>query len=235
MVDISVVIPAYNASHCLEATLKGVEEYLSKNFGTYEVIVVDDGSSDATGRIAEGLKGSMKSLKLVVHARNLGKGRAVKTGMLAATGDLRLFMDADSSTDISYLSDAVEKYRMGFDVVIASRSERDAPGARQATPQGLLRRAAGVAGNLIIRVAGLRGIHDTQCGFKLFTKEAALKLFGRSKTDGFGFDVEVLMLARRFGFGIGIIPVRWHHDPKSSVTPLSYLQMLKDVLEMLIR
>lgn len=230
MVDISIVIPAYNASHCIEATCRNVETYLSRMSDQYEIIVVDDGSKDATRKIAEALTSSVKNLRVISHGRNFGKGRAVKSGILAASGSLRLFMDADSSTDILYLSDAMKLQERGFDVVIASRSEKDAPGARQVIPQNFLRRTSGRLGNFIIRAFGLHGIRDTQCGFKLFTRDAAEKLFRMSRIDGFGFDVEILTLARKFGFKIGIIPVKWHHDSRSSVTLLSYLQMLKDIL-----
>lgn len=229
MKDVSIIIPAYNAAHCIESTCVKVASYFANSPEDYEVIIVDDGSCDSTARIIFKILARDKRIKHLKNEKNSGKGHAVRKGMLASGGEIKLFMDADSSTDISYLSKARVKLDKGFDIVIASRSKKDAPGAFQASPQSPLRRISGSLGNLIIRMAGLKGIYDTQCGFKLFTKNAADRLFHLSRTNRWAIDVEILFLARRYDFKIGIIPVRWYNDSKTTVKPLSYLQMLKEL------
>lgn len=228
--DLSIVIPAFDAAHCLDGMLARVRQYGDGRGIPFEIIAVDDGSTDETPSIIEANRRADPRIRGVSFSHNRGKGAAVRAGMLAARGDVRLFADADGSTDISYLEAAEEAIRSGADIAIASRSPRDAAGARQEVPQPLPRRIAGTLGNALIRAAALRGIHDTQCGFKLFRAEAAERLFALSRIDGWAFDVEVLLLARRLGFRIAIFPVRWRHDPVSAVTPASYAATLRDLL-----
>lgn len=228
--ELSIVIPAFNAAHCLDGMLARVRGYGGGRGLPFEIVVVDDGSTDETPSIIEAHRRADPRIRGVSFSHNRGKGAAVRAGMLAARGELRLFADADGSTDISYLEVAEQAIRNGADIAIASRSARDAPGAVQEAPQPLPRRIAGTLGNALIRAAALRGIHDTQCGFKLFRAEAAERLFALSRIDGWAFDVEVLLLARRMGLRIDVFPVRWRHDPVSAVTPASYFKTLRDLL-----
>lgn len=227
--EFSIIIPAYDAAHCLGGCLETVRRFLEEGGSPYEIIVVDDGSKDRTPDIIREYERKVPQVRGVAHGRNRGKGAAVRTGMLAARGRLRLATDADNATDISYLTAALRQIQDGADVAIASRSARDVPGAGQAIPQGVVRRLAGIFGNALIRLAGLHGIHDTQCGFKLFRAEAAERLFSLSRIDRWAFDIEILLLARRMGFRVGIFPVQWKHNPVSSVTPASYLVTLRDL------
>lgn len=232
--DVSIIIPAFNAGHCLKGTVERACDWLGGRNEKYEIIIVDDGSADETWQIFEALKNSCPNVHGLRLEKNRGKGAAVKKGMLAATGGICAFTDADGSTDISYLDAARAKLKEGFDVVIATRSRLDAPGARQAVPQNWLKRYMGIAGNIFIQLTGLWGIWDTQCGFKVFGGQTAARLFARSRIDRWAFDVEVLLLAKKMGLKIAAIPVEWRNNPKSTVKPWTYIQMLADVVRMRI-
>jgi dolichyl-phosphate beta-glucosyltransferase len=164
---------------------------------------------------------------LVHNETNHGKGWVVRQGMLAAKGNLRLFMDADNSTSVDQFNKMIPYFREGYEVVIGSR---DIPGAKLMPPQPFYKRLLGDIGNLIIQALLLKGIWDTQCGFKCFTEEAALRIFRIARINRWGFDVEVLALAKEFGFRIKEIPVTWINDTRSGVGLKVYLQTLFDVL-----
>lgn len=223
---LSVIIPAYNEGNRLPETLRRFQEYLSgKSFG-YEVIVVLDGSSDNTREVLEGVAGEIKHLKILDRSGNRGKGYTVKEGMLEACGRVRLFADADNSTDISHFDKMQSLFDSGCDLVICSRSSRDAPGARQAVPQVWYKRLIGKMGNLFVQLLAVRGIWDTQCGFKAFRDYAAEKIFSLTVIDGWGFDIEVLALARALKYRIGIVPAYWINDPRSHIKLSAYLEVL---------
>ncbi len=228
---LSWIIPAYNEERRIAKTLREVDAYLrSKNFPDgYEIIVADSSSRDRTAEIVAGLASSISSLRLL-SVENHGKGWAVKQGMLAAQGQFRLFSDADNSTAPEYFAAMIPFFNRGCDLVISSRDPRDAPGAsRGREPEPWHRQTLSKLGNLIIQLFGVRGIWDTQNGFKAFTAKAAEAIFSRSRVSGFAFDIEVLALARRLGFRIGIIPIRWRFDPDSKVTLAAYLAVFRDV------
>ncbi|MBI1956920.1 MAG: hypothetical protein HYS44_00465, partial [Candidatus Niyogibacteria bacterium] len=153
-------------------------------------------------------------------------GDAVKTGMLRAKGEIRLFTDADNSTDIAHFDKMHPLFDTGYDVVIGSRHPWDAVGATQAVSQPWYKRVMGMAGNLFIQLVAVWGIWDTQCGFKAFRDTAAEKIFSRQRIPGWGFDIEALALARKFDYRIGIIPVHWVNDPESHVRLSGYFQVL---------
>ena len=223
---LSVIIPAYNEDSRIEKTLRIVDAYLKRQPFSSEILVVVDGASDNTARIVGGLKSEIINLRLIDRKENHGKGYTVREGMLAAEGKIRLFADADNSTDISHFDKMRPVFDKGYEVVICSRDAKDAPGATQAVPQSFLKRQLGNMGNLFIQLMAVRGIWDTQCGFKAFRADAAEKIFSQSRIDRWGFDIEVLALARVMGFKIGIVPANWINDPHSHVKLSGYLQVL---------
>jgi dolichyl-phosphate beta-glucosyltransferase len=211
---LSVVIPASNEERRIGPTLERVAAYLkSRPFGS-EVIVVDDGSTDATAaRAEEALRGFPRS-RVLGRAENRGKGFSVREGVLAAEGDFILFLDADLSTPIEEIEKFWPVIRAGHDIVIGSRA---LPGSDVQVRQNRIRQLMGKTFNLFVRLFLIRGIPDTQCGFKLFGREAARAVFARLETRGFAFDVEALLLARRLGFRVAQVPVVWRNSPPSKV------------------
>ena len=229
---LSWIIPTYNEERRIEKTIREVHTYLrSRNFPDgYEIIVADSSSKDRTPGIVRGLSREIPCL-ILLNVENKGKGWAVREGMLHGKGGLRLFSDADNATSPDHFDKMIPLLEKGMDVVISSRNSRDAEGASQDIPESLLRRIAGKMGNLIIQVFAVPGIWDTQNGFKAFSAPAAEKIFSCARMTGFSFDIEALALARKFGCTIGIVPVRWKHDPDSKVTLASYIQVFIDVFK----
>jgi dolichyl-phosphate beta-glucosyltransferase len=206
---LSVIVPAYNEAERITKTLERLQEYLAGNSFTYEILVVLDGPTDKTRDVLKALSGRIENLKIMDRQVNRGKGFSVKEGMLKASGRLRLFTDADNSTDIAHFEKMKLLFDQGYDVAIASRDSNDAGQAAQALPQAWYKRLMGHVGNLIVQLLVVRGIWDTQCGFKAFRAEAAERIFSQIVIDGWGFDIEVLALARAFDYKIGIIPAYW--------------------------
>ncbi len=229
---VSWIIPAYREAQRIEKTIREVSAYLeSKRFADgYEIIVVDSSSPDKTPDIVRGLTDSVRNMKLL-SVENRGKGWAVREGMLAATGAIRIFSDADNSTAPNYFDAMEPLLAAGNAVVISTRDPKDAPGASRGTTDPLYRRILSRMGNLVIQIFGVWGINDTQNGFKAFSAEAAAAIFGRIRMYGFSFDIEVLALARRLGYHIAIIPIQWRFDPDSKVTLGAYLQVFMDVFK----
>lgn len=231
LVDLSVIIPAYNETSRLPVTLRTFHTYLSKQSLSYEIIVVLDGCTDTTLDVVRKLETQLANLKIVERPLNRGKGFTVKQGMLLAKGRIRLFTDADNSTDIAHFDLMQPCFSRGDDVVIASRHPRDAAGAQQVVAQAWYKRAIGQLGNLWVQLLAVPGIWDTQCGFKAFRGEAAERIFSQTTLDGWGFDIEVLALARALNYKIGIIPARWANDARSHVRWFNYLGVLGDTLK----
>ena len=227
-VRLSVVIPAYNEENRLPKTLKAVDEYLRTQSYEYEILVVNAGSTDRTKELVQGAMRNVQNLN-IMDVENRGKGYAVKEGMLRARGQYRMFMDADNSTSIDQIEKMWPEFERGFDVVIGSR---DIKGAVIAVPQVWWRRRLGDVFNLIVQLcSGLWGIWDTQCGFKGFTGKAAQVIFSRSTINQWAFDVEVLVIARKFGYRIKEVPITWKNDPESKVRLKGMIQMLLEVLQ----
>ncbi len=231
---ISVVIPSYNEEKRIAKTLQRFKEYLSVQDYTYEVLVVVDGARDNTAEVAEKFSLDWTQLKVVNNKQNHGKGFVVKQGMLEAKGEYRVFTDADNSTDIKHLEKMIPKFKEGFKVVIGSRDYKDAIGAKQAIPQSGFKRLLGNMGNIFIQVVAVFGIWDTQAGFKGFSAEAAEKIFSKATIERWGFDIEVLALARKFGYKIAKIPLYWENDTESHVKLSSYLGVLRDTVKVRI-
>jgi dolichyl-phosphate beta-glucosyltransferase len=226
---LSVVIPAYNEERRLGVSLPELLAFLEASGWRYEVIVADDGSSDRTGEIVREAAAGHCCVRLLELAHR-GKGHAVRCGMLSAGGDLVLFTDADLSTPPAEVCRLLAAIDDGADIAIGSRALED---SQILLHQPWWRRAMGRAFNLMVRVGAVSGIKDTQCGFKLFTRRAVSILLPRCRVDGFGFDVEVLYLARLAGLRIAEVPVRWVNSPESKVRVLvDPLQMAADVMWM---
>ncbi len=221
---LSLIVPAYNEAERLPGTLRRFQEYLSARPFAYEIVVVLDGPTDNTRDVLKGMASEVKNLKIIDRSVNRGKGYTVREGMLQSRGRVRLFSDADNSTDISHLDQMLPLLGQGYDLVICSRHPRDALGARQAVPQAWYKRFMGNMGNLFIQLVAVRGIWDTQCGFKALRDYAAEKIFSQTIVDHWAFDVEVLALAQALKYKIGIVPAHWVNDLRSHVGLGGYLQ-----------
>ena len=220
----SIVIPAYNESTRIPATLKSVVDCIRERGWSAEVIVVNDGSTDATARVVRDFARNAPEVRLLENAVNRGKGFSVRTGMLAALGEIVIFTDADLSAPIEEAERLFAAIADGADIAIGSRwLEKD----RQTHRQPLYRQFFGRCFNSFVRtVMGLK-FADTQCGFKAFTREAAQTVFQLQTIERWGFDPEMLFIALKRGFWILEVPVSWAHDER---TRMSYL---KDGMKML--
>ncbi len=228
----SIVIPAYNEAKRIGPTLRAVATWLaSQDFGS-EIIVVDNASEDETVPMVYGLMGEIASLRLLEERRR-GKGYAVQAGMMAAKGEICLFMDADNATSIDHFQGMRKWFKEGYDIVIGSLG---VPGSVMMldAAEPLWRIVMGKMGNLWIQLLAVPGIWDTQRGFKAFTARAVNEIFPRLTIFGWGFDIEVLAIARARGFKIIEVPVTWRHDPNSRVGVLAYPITLLDTLRVLL-
>lgn len=225
---LSIIIPAYNEEKRLERTLEMVSAYLVTKNWESEVVVVSDGSRDKTVDVARSFAGKIKNLRVIDNNENRGKGAVVRQGMLGSRGDLRLFMDADNATPITELDGFLPYLSEGYDVVIGSLGLRESKFNKRKL---FLRMVAGRAGNWFIQFLLLWGIYDTQRGFKLFTRQAVETIFPKVSIWGWGFDVEVLARARKLGFKIKELPVRWTDEAGSKIGFWAYPQVLWQVLK----
>ncbi len=226
---LSVIIPAYNEEKRIKNTLEDVQRWIKERKIDAEVIIVNDGSLDNTLKVLKEFE-EKSIFKVISYEKNMGKGYAVKEGMLNARGKIRLFMDADNSTTIDHFDLMLPFFEKGYDVVIGSRHKKDAKGAMQVKKQFFVKRFIGKAGNLLVRTLLDIPFYDTQCGFKAFTDKSAIMLFGNLKTYGWAFDMEILYMAMKMNFKIGVIPVKWYNKEGSKVKFFDYLKTLSDVL-----
>lgn len=211
---LSIVIPAYNESRRLPATLAAISEYLELSTVSAEVIVVDDGSSDNTAQAARGVPGKGMPPKIIGFEGNRGKGAAVKEGLLAAKGDYVLFMDADNSTHITEVEKLLPVAEQGTPVVVGSRYiSPDSIKIKQPWYRVMISRN----GNRLIRYTILPGVIDTQCGFKLFSRDAARNIAEKLTMNRFSFDIELLVIAQQLGYQITEVAVNWYDAPGSKV------------------
>ncbi len=208
----SVVIPAYNESERILPTIGAIAVHMSSLGEPWELIVADDGSTDETVELLQGL--GLANLKVLVAQQNGGKGSAVRRGMFAAEGDVLLFADADQSTPIEQFADLLSAIESGHDVAIGSRAAEGA----EVTNKSLVRKIFSKGLNLLVRYGFGVPFADTQCGFKMFTAEAAEMLFTHQIVDQFSFDLEILYLAQnRFDLTVAEVPVEWIDAPGSTV------------------
>lgn len=219
VIEISVVIPAHNEATRILPYLRRVIEYFSYQGRPYEVLVVDDGSTDETSAIIEDFARSAPAVRLLRLPQCRGKGAAVRHGIQWAVGYIQLFADADGATPINEFARLEKALADGGDVAIGSR----ALAARLpdfSVQARLSRHVLGFLFNTVAQQIGFRGISDTQCGFKLFRKVVAKELFAYPLIDGFGFDLEILYLAQQRGYRITEVPVNWSDQPGSKVRVL---------------
>jgi dolichyl-phosphate beta-glucosyltransferase len=231
-VRLSIIIPAYNESHRLGRSLESVQRYAQGRAELeIEVLVVDDGSTDGTAQTAASHDAPPLKVRVLVNETNRGKGYSVRRGMLEAAGDVLLMCDADMSTPIEEVAKLLAVLGTEADTLGVVIGSRDVAGAVLDPPQGPLRRLIHWGFRLIRRRIMLPDILDSQCGFKLFTRQAARRIFAREITDGFAFDCEVLALARAMGYDIREVGLVWRNDPRSAVRLFRAAPaMLRDLL-----
>lgn len=226
---LSVIIPAYKEEKRIGKTLLAVDQYLSKQKYQYEIIVVsDEGSPNKTVEVVKNFQKIVKNLRIIENEKNHGKGFVVRQGMLEAQGDYRLFMDADNSTSVDQVENFLPRFNDGYDVVIGSRAIK---GAEIDVHQPFYKEAFGKLGNKVIQIVAVWGISDTQAGFKCFSAKAAEDIFSKAVIDRWGFDVEVLALARKLNYKIKEVPIEWINDPESHVKLSSYIQVLAETFK----
>lgn len=224
---LSIVIPAYNEEQRIGRSLQTVLAYLMKQSYSAEIIVVDDGSDDTTARIVAPLCGHVPPVYLLQNSRNRGKGFSVREGFRNACGEYLLFSDADLSTPIEEMETLFAALREPCDVAIASRA---LPGSRVEVHQPWYRETMGRLFNVLVQALAVPGIRDSQCGFKCFTREAGHNICHRMTRERFGFDVEMLYLARMLGYRVREVPVIWRNSPQTRVHALyDSCSMLCDV------
>ena len=228
--ELTIVIPAYNEEGRVGETLSAITHFIARRGKPFEVIVVDDGSTDDTAGIIERYAAESSNVRLLRNRTNRGKGYSVRRGMLAGRGQRLLFSDADLSTPIEEIQKLEAAIEDGYDIAIGSRG---LAASDLEIRQPWWREGMGKAFGAIRRLLALPDIRDSQCGFKLFSRRAVETIFPRQQMEGFAFDVEILLIARRHGLKIAEVPVRWRHSPDSKVHPIrSSLSMLLDLLRL---
>ncbi len=225
---LSLVIPAYNEGQRLGATLRALAAYFGAAGFPYEILLVDDGSTDGTATLVAEATAADPALRALAYLPNRGKGYAIRVGVLAARGDYVMFTDADLSIPIAITADFLVALRGGYDIAIASRWH---PDSTNLVPPPLFRRVMGETFRWCVRRLVISDVRDTQCGCKAYRAEVARRLFGQSRIDRFSFDAEVIFLAARAGYRIKEVPFALHYSPGSSVRPIrDSLLMLRDLL-----
>ena len=228
-IQLSIVIPTFNERERLPKTIFETIRWCHKNVPSYEILIADDGSSDETVDIVKLLKTYVKNVKLI-ECHHMGKGAAVRIGMLNAVGRYLLYMDADGATPLGEIPKLMDKIENGYHIAIGSRAlKNDGDTVVENTP---LRIIIGRAFNIITNIFAATGIKDTQCGFKMFKEEVTRNIFLRQKLNGFAFDVEIMFLARRANLRIAEVPVNWFDKEGSKVHVLrDGFRMFKDILK----
>lgn len=232
---LSVVIPAFNEEQGIKETLSKVESYLIEQDYSYEIIVVDDGSVDNTAELVKNFTAynHSHSLCLLKNEGNKGKGFSVKRGVLEARGEYILFSDADMSTPIEEIEKLMPWFDKGYDIVIGSRA---LPQSNIMIHQPFYRETMGRIFNVFVQLLTIKGIKDTQCGFKCFRKKVAQEIFNKQTASGFSFDVEVLYIAYKLDYRIKEVPINWYNSPNSKVNALTdSFKMLVDLLRIILK
>jgi dolichyl-phosphate beta-glucosyltransferase len=234
---ISFVVPAFDEERRLGSSLERLVAYLTEQPYESEVIVVDDGSSDATSSIAELARDRVKdtvpervTLRVLKHEHNRGKGAAVRTGMLAATGQYLFYLDADLATPPEEIPKLIRELDSGYDLAIGVRIQPGGYDMRASEP--FYRRVGGYVFTFVRRWLLLGNVYDTQCGFKSFQRDAASRTFRLQELDGWAFDAELLYIAQRLGYSLSQISVEWRHVEGSrfQIGVRSALRELRDLL-----
>lgn len=209
----SIILPAYNESKKIENTFLQLDKFFSQRNYETEYIFVEDGSLDGTLDVLKELERTHSNIKLLVNEKNMGKGSSIKKGMLEAKGDYMLFLDIDMSTPLETFCD-FEKYMGEYDIIMGSRWSKK---SNIKIPQPWHRRFMGFVFYLIVKSFFLKGIIDTNCGFKCYKKKVARDIFSKQLIRGWGFDVELLYIAQKRKYHIKEVPVNWAHDRDSKV------------------
>ncbi|MBU1131450.1 glycosyltransferase family 2 protein [Patescibacteria group bacterium] len=225
---LSVIVPVYNEVLHIRETLSKISNYLKNKEWNSEIIVVNDGSNDNS--LTEIEQANIENLHVISFAKNLGKGAAVKAGMLAAQGEWLLFIDADYSTAIEELDQFWPRLQEGRDIIIGSRGLKE---SKVVIPQSKFKVCLGKAGNKLIQLLAVPSVKDSQCGFKLFNKKC-LPLFQKQTLSRWGFDFEILFLARQEKFKILELPVTWENRPASRVKLLDYPKTFLELIKIRI-
>jgi len=227
---LSIVVPAFNEADRIGSSLERVSTWIEKTGVAAEVVVVDDGSSDGTAQLVDGM--GLAGVRAIRGEKNRGKGAALRLGVAASRGDSVLISDADFSTPIEEV-ERLQPALRDADLVLGSRATEQSRITRR---QSLLRETAGRTFNLAVRLSGVRGIRDTQCGFKLLRGEVARRLFAALTVDRYAYDVELIWLAQRLGYRVIEVGVEWRNDPASRVHVLrDGLHMLLDLVRFRLR
>jgi len=225
--DVTLILPAYNEAGTIASTIRETGRYFQARGLRYEIIVAADGD-DGTRELALETARNGEPVKVIGNLQRSGKGRGVREAMALANGEITGYADADNKVPIQEFDKVQPWLSQGYDVVIGSRALRDSRIERR---QPLYRQLGGKGFGLFMRaVVGLSGIADSQCGFKFFTRAAAHEIFTRQQIDGYMFDVEILVLARRLGYRIQQVPVRWRDDADSRLDLISgNLRNVRDI------
>jgi dolichyl-phosphate beta-glucosyltransferase len=232
-IDISVVVPAFNEERRLPPTLIDMIDFFDRESLSYEIIVVDDGSKDATSEVVHKFERVRQNVRLIQLPNNYGKGHAVRVGVLNSRGSLILFADADGATPIQEFAKLRAALVPGVDIAIGSRA-LSSTDTKVST--SVHRKLLGRIFNRCVNAVLLPSITDTQCGFKMFTRPAALFLFKRQRADRFSFDVEILFIAQRAGLSVREIAINWTNIPGSKVNLIvDSLRMLQDIFRFRVR
>ncbi len=225
---LSVIIPAYNEEKRISNTLLEIDRYLSRQDYSSEIIVVNDGSSDKTAQVVKNFTNLIKNLNLIDNQENHGKGWVTKQGMLAAQGEYRIYVDADNAISLDQIEGFWPYLKEGYDVIIGSIEVK---GARVEEGAAWYRRALGKWSKYLIRFLTIWEIHDSQRAFKLFPAKVAEKVFARQTLERWGFDFEILVIAKSLGYRIKELPVTWINPGESKVTLKSYWRTFKELLK----
>jgi dolichyl-phosphate beta-glucosyltransferase len=225
---LSIIVPAYNEEKRIGKTIFAINEYLQKQNYSYEIIVSDDGSKDSTVELVKNLGEKIENLRVIDNKENHGKGYVVRQGIMQAKGEYRLFMDADNATTVDQVENLLPFFKDGYDVVIGDRDLKESEIKKH---QSRFKEILGDMGNILIQTLAVPGIKDTQCGFKCFSAKFAENIFPKLKVDRWGFDIEILALARKFGYKIKTVPVVWINDEESKVSMSGYINTLKELFQ----
>ncbi len=228
---ISVVIPTYNEAirkNAMANHLMAIKEYFEKRDKFYEIIIVLDGPTDNTPRLVKQYQGENKNIQIIERKQNKGKGYSLREGLMSAKGKIVLFTDMDGATPIYMLDKFLKEFEKGYDIVIGSREIEKEKYIKKHQPKW--KELLGDFGNILIQVVlGLKGIRDTQCGFKAFTDEALKNIIPRTTVDRWGIDFEILTIGKKLGYKIIEIPVEWTDSGDSLVGIKGYINTLKDL------
>ena len=225
---LSLIIPLYNEGETLEKNISQVLLYLKKQSYLFEIILVNDGSTDNTIDLSKKLSKKHKSINVIDLKKNYGKGYALRTGLMAGRGKYLGFSDADNASPIKNLEVALKSLEHN-DIVIGSRNKHDSSGAKQIVSQNIFKRILGISGNKLIKLIIKQNIHDTQCGFKVFRRKSIDAIIPKTKINRWAIDVEILLLAFKNNLSVGIIPINWTCGPISRVGLKGYFITLVEL------